>query len=216
MVENGYTNTVTSGGSGTATVTYPQTFVRVGTKIPRLEIAGTLLSYNRASGPVTGVSDVSFGAKYELGYTAKAVYGVNAFVSEPTGDKAFTAGGASYTGNFNYGYTLSTEFSLFGTLGFNSFAAGFDSKGNLQHYSAFTPTLGVAATLPRTSQVFAEGAYFSHVGVGSPSRWYYDFGYQKDLSSKVQVDVECGFSPTSIGGQTQHYLGAGISFDLGP
>ena len=57
---------------------------------------------------------------------------------------------------------------------------------------------------------------FSHAGFGQPSRWYYDFGYQKDLSSKVQVDAEYGFSPTAIGGQTQHYIGAGISFYVGP
>jgi hypothetical protein len=28
----------------------------------------------------------------------------------------------------------------------------------------------------------------------------------------VQLDVEYGFSPTSINGQTQHYIGAGLSF----
>jgi hypothetical protein len=216
LVETGYTNTVTSGGNGTATANYPQALIRVGTKVPQLDIEIAPPSYERTSGPVTGVSDSSFGAKYELGYTAKAVYGVNAVVTVPTGDAAFTAGGYSYTGNFNYGYTLSSVFSLFGTLGFNSFAAGFDSKHNLQRYSAFIPTLGVTASLPASSQVFAEAAYFSAAGFGLPSRWYYDFGYQKDLSSRVQVDAEYGFSPTSINGQTQHYLGAGISFYLGP
>lgn len=215
MIEAGYTNTVTSGGNGTATVSYPQALIRVGTKIPQLDIEVAPPSYERTSGPVTGVSDTSFGAKYELGYTAKAVYGVNAVVSEPTGDSAFTAGGASYTGNVNYGYTLTPVFSLFGTFGFNSLAAGHDAKGNLQRYSAFIPTLGVTAGLPANSQVFFEGAYFSHAGFGLPGRWYYDFGYQKDLSSKVQLDAEYGFSPTAIGGQTQQYVGAGVSFYVG-
>ena len=214
MIENGYTNTSTSGPNGTATGNYPQTFIRFGT-VPHLELAVTPPSYNK-SGPIDGYSDINFQAKYEIGYTAKALYGVNAVVTEPTGSAAFTAGGSSYTGNFNWGYTLSPEFSASGTLGFNSFAAGFGPTGGLQHYFAFIPTLCITAALPATSQAFGEAAYFSRSGYGLPPRWYFDFGLQKDVSRKVQLDVEYGFSPTSINGQTQQYVGAGVSFYLGP
>jgi hypothetical protein len=216
MVETGYTNLVTSGGSGTATAQYPQALIRAGTVVPHLEISVTPPSVLRTSGTPTGFSDVNFGAKYELGYTAKWVYGLNAVVSEPSGSPAFTAGGSSYTGNFNWGYALSPEFSASGTLGFNSFAAGLDSQGTLQRYFAFIPTFEVAASLPGTSQLFGEVAYFSRAGFGLPPRWYYDFGYQKVLSRKAIADVEYGFSPTVVSGQTQQYVGAGISFYLGP
>jgi hypothetical protein len=215
MIENGYTNTVSSGPNGAATASYPQTLIRAGTVVPHLEISVTPPSEFRAGG-ATGYSDITVGAKYELGYGARWVYGVNAVVSEPTGSSAYTAGGSSYTGNFNWGYTINSEFALSGTLGFNAFAAGFGSTGSLQHYSAFIPTLEATAALPASSQAFAEAAYFSKAGYGQPGRWYYDFGLQKDLSKKVQVDVEYGFSPTSILGQTQQYVGAGVSFYLGP
>ncbi len=214
MIETGYTNLVTSGPAGTAMGEYPQALIRIGT-IPHLDLEIAPPSYDHA-GPTSGYADISFGAKYEIGYTAKALYGVNVVATEPTGSSAFTAGGTSYTGNFNWGYTLSPVISASGTLGFNAFAAGFDSHGSLQHYSAFVPTLELAATLPGTSQAFVEGAYFSHAGVGLPGRWYVDFGYQKDVSKKVQLDIEYGFSPTSINGQTQQYVGAGASFYLGP
>ncbi len=195
MIEDGYTNTVTSGPNGAATASYPQTLVRAGTVVPHLEIAVTPPSEFR-SGSASGYSDITFGAKYELGYGARWVYGVNAVVSEPTGSTAYTAGGSSYTGNFNWGYTINSEFALSGTLGFNAFAAGFGPTGSLQHYSAFIPTLEATAALPASAQAFAEAAYFSKAGYAQPSRWYYDFGLQKDLSKKVQVDVEYGFSPT--------------------
>ncbi len=214
MIETGYTNLATSGGNGTATGEYPQMLIRVGT-LPHLDFEIAPPSYNQSS-PASGYSDISFGAKYELGYTSRWVYGVNAAATEPTGSTAFTAGGSSYTGNFNWGYTLSPVISASGTLGFNSFAAGFGPHGNLQHYSAFIPTLEFVASLPAASQVFAEGAYFSQAGFGLPSRWYYDFGYQKDVSRKVQLDIEYGFSPTAINGQTQHYVGGGVSLYLGP
>jgi hypothetical protein len=215
MIEDGYTNTVTSGPNGAATASYPQTLVRAGTVVPHLEISVTPPSEFR-SGAATGYSDITFGAKYELGYSARWVYGVNAVVSEPTGSSAYTAGGSSYTGNFNWGYTLNPEFALSGTLGFDAFAAGFGPTGNLQHYSAFIPTLEATAALPGSTQAFAEAAYFSKAGYAQPSRWYYDFGLQKVLSRKVLVDVEYGFSPTSILGQTQQYVGGGVSFYLGP
>jgi hypothetical protein len=215
MIEDGYTNTVTSGPNGAATASYPQTLIRAGTVVPHLEISVTPPSAFRSSG-ATGYSDVTFGAKYELGYSAKWVYGVNAVVSEPTGSSAYTAGGSSYTGNFNWGYTLNSEFALSGTLGFDAFAAGFGPTGSLQHYSAFIPTLEATAALPASTQAFAEAAYFSKAGYAQPSRWYYDFGLQKVLSKKVLVDVEYGFSPTSILGQTQQYVGGGVSFYLGP
>jgi hypothetical protein len=215
MIESGYTNTTTSGPNGAATATYPQTLIRAGTVAPHLEISVTPPSEIR-SGPTTGYADMTFGAKYELGYSSRWVYGVNAVVSEPTGSLQYTAGGSSYTGNFNWGYTISPEFAASGTLGFNAFAAGFGAAGNLQHYAAFIPTLELTAALPATTQAFIEGAYFSHAGYAQPSRWYYDFGLQKDLSKKVQVDVEYGFSPTSIDGQTQQYVGGGVSVYLGP
>jgi len=215
MIESGYTNLVTTGGDGTATGEYPQTLIRFGTVVPHLELSVTPPTYNH-SGPVTGYSDVNAGVKYELGYTAKWVYGVNAVVTAPTGSTQFTAGGSSYTGNFNWGYTLNSVFALSGTLGFNAFAAGSSPGGGVNRYSAFIPTLELSASLPATSQAFVEAAYFSHAGFAEPSRLYYDFGFQKDVSRKVQLDAEYGFSPTSIAGQTQHYVGGGVSFYLGP
>jgi len=214
LLENGYTNTTVTGPGGGEIADYPQSFLRLGTGDSHLEFAFSPPSSNASSvgGPaVGGTSDMNFGAKYELGYNANAVWGVNAQVSLPSGSRAFTAGGSQYTGNFNWGYTLNAEFSLAGTLGFNSLA-GYNPSGSVTHYFAFIPSLELEATLPANSQLFAEYAYFSQAGVGLGSRSLFDFGYQKDIGPHVQLDIEYGIQPTVLNGQQLHYVGAGLSF----
>jgi hypothetical protein len=94
LLENGWTNTVTTGPGGGNIATYPQSFLRVGTFDPDLEFTFGPPSFNRLSSGgsfVGGWSDINLGAKYELGYTSKAVWGIGAIVSFPTGSRAVTA-----------------------------------------------------------------------------------------------------------------------------
>jgi hypothetical protein len=214
LVESGYTNTTTGGGSGGTTVAYPQALVRIGTSDPHLEFDLTPPSHNRSSfgqSTVTGSSDIAIGAQTELGYNSKAVWGANAFVTIPTGSPAFTAGSAQYVGNFNWNYTLSSALSLFGTLGFDGLSST-NAAGGPQPYFAFIPSAGVTLALPASSQIFAEYAYFSHTGTGSPGKSLLDFGYQHTTGPHVLLDVNYGFSLTTVNGQSQHYVGAGLSF----
>ena len=94
---------------------------------------------------------MSLGAKYELGYNAKALWGVNAAVTIPSGKPAFSAGAAQYTGNFNWSDNLSPVFALSGTLSFNALS-GFNSGGAAQPYFAFIPSLELSAGLPGPSR----------------------------------------------------------------
>lgn len=214
-IENGYTNTVTTGPGGGNTASYPQSLIRFGTFDPHLDFEVGPVTENRSSvGGVAnaGLSDLAIGAKYELGYTSNALWGINAVVTIPTGATPFSAGNAQYTGNFNWGYTLSSEFSVSGTLGFNAFSA-YNAAGVPQSYFAFTPTLLVSAALPGgPSQISAEYAYFTQAGPNLGSKSFVDFIYARDFGPHVQFDVEYGFSPTPINGQKQHYVGTGLSF----
>ncbi len=213
LLETGYSNTVTTGPGGGVTASYPQAFARVG--IGReLEFSFTPTSFERTSVGnelSSGWTDANFGAKWEMGYTAKAVWGINAVVSMPTGESGFTAGIPEYTGNFNWSYTLDSLWSAAGTVGFNSLA-GPNARGLAQRYSAFIPTLEVERTLSGISQGFAEYAYFSRSGPGLASKSLIDFGYQIDPNPHLQFDVEYGFQPAPLQGQRQQYIGAGLSF----
>lgn len=214
-LENGYTNTTTTGAGGGSNANYPQSLLRIGTADPHLDFEFGFPSYETSSvgqPTVRGASDVSLATKYELGYNSNALWGVYGAITFPTGTKAFSAGNAQFTGDINGGYTINSEFSLAGTLSFNALSAS-NAAGAPQSYFAFIPSLELTAALPGgPSQLGAEYAYFSASGPGLPAKSLIDFVYQRDFGGHVQFDIEYGFSPTVINGQTQHYVGAGLSF----
>jgi hypothetical protein len=215
VLENGYTNTTTAGPGGGSAVNYPQSLIRIGTNDPHFDIELGPPSYETSTvgtPRISGSSDVNLGAKYVLGYSSKADWGVNGVITYPTGSRAFSAGNAQFTGNLNGAYTLSSEFALAGTLSFNAFSA-LNAGGVPQSYFCFLPSLELTAALPGgPSQISAEYAYFSSAGPNLGGKSLVDFVYQRDFGGHVQFDVEYGFSPTTINGQTSHYVGAGLSF----
>jgi opacity protein-like surface antigen len=217
LLESGYANTVTTGNGPSNAASYPQAFLRIGTGDPHLEWNVSPYTFDRtnASGVVSsGYGDVFAGIKAELGYTAKAVWGVNASLSLPTGSAGYTAGGPGYTANFNWTYTLNDTFSLAGTAGFNDLA-GYDALGTPGRYFTFDPTLALFVSLPNQTELFAEGAYFTSAGPGLGAKSTFDVGYERDLSNNVQFDVEYGFTPTPVNGQRSSYVGTGLSFLFG-
>lgn len=214
-IENGYTNTTTTGLGGGSGVNYPQSLIRVGTADPHFDLEFGPPSYQTSSAgmpTVTGASDVNLGVKYEGGYSSNADWGLSAVATYPTGSRAFTAGNAQFSGSFNWGYTINSEFSLAGAVSFNALS-GFNSGGVAQSYFATVPSVELTAALPGgPSQISAEYAYFSAAGPNLGGKSLIDFVYQRDFGPHVQLDTEYGFSPTAIDGQKQTYIGAGASF----
>jgi hypothetical protein len=148
-----------------------------------------------------------------IAYNRTATWGANAYVTIPTGARAFTAGAAEYTGNFNWTDSIGPVFSLAGTVGFNALN-GYDAAGNVQPYFAFIPSVVLSAGFPGASSAFVEYAYYSAAGPNLGSKSLVDFGYIRDVGRSLQLDVEYGFSPTLINGQKQTYTGAGLSLLL--
>lgn len=215
LLENGYTNTTTTGTGGGSSALYPQSVLRVGTFDPHLDFEFGFPSAQTSSvgqPRITGSTDISLATKYELGYSSNALWGIYGAVTLPTGTKAFSAGNAQFTGDLDGGYTINSEFSLAGGLSFNALSAS-NAAGLAQSYFAFIPSIELSAALPGgPSQISAEYAYFSATGPALPSKSLIDFVYQRDFGNHLQFDVEYGFSPTVINGQKQHYIGAGLSF----
>lgn len=214
-LENGYTNTTTAGPGGGNAAVYPQSLLRIGTADPHWDFEFGFPSAETSSsgGPaISGSTDVSLGTRYELGYSSNADWGLYGALTYPTGSRSFTAGNAQFTGAFDWGYTINSEFGLSGGLSFNALSAP-NASGLAQSYFAFIPSVELSGALPGgPSQLSAEYAYFSAAGPGLGAKSLVDFVYQRDFGAHVQMDIEYGFSPTVIGGQSQHYVGAGLSF----
>ncbi|HEY4442377.1 MAG TPA: hypothetical protein VGN14_18100 [Candidatus Elarobacter sp.] len=207
LVETGYTNTSADGGGNS--VAYPQTLIRVGTRVPALELDVAPPSYARASaggGVSSGTTDVGAGLKYVLGYTPKLSYGAQVFFTAPTGTNGFSAGGTNANYALQGAYTLSSVFSLSGAAQIFSFA------NNGARYSSFVPSLVLGASLPNSNGVFAEIAQFTHAtGTGTPTRTQYLVGATHDVGQRLQLDVEGGFSPSVATGKYR-FVGFGASY----
>jgi hypothetical protein len=213
LLENGWSNTITTGTGDGNTASYPQSLLKLGTINPHLDLEIGLPNITRTTvggAYVAGVTDVNFGAKYELGYSAKVVWGVAGLVSVPSGDTAFTAGESTYTLGGNWSYTLTSLFALAGTVNLNALA-GPDATGTTRRYSSIAPSVVFEATPSSFTTIFAEYAYTSHAGYSLPGRTTLDAGVSADLTPHFQFDVEAGWLPTLIQGQRQHYVGAGLS-----
>ncbi len=203
LIETGYANTTPDGGPPLAQ--YPQTLVRAGTAIPNLEVSVAPPTLDRSAGTI-GSSDVSVGAKYELGYSAKWLYGVNAVVSAPTGLNGYSAGGAGYTANANASYAVTPGFALAGTLGYNSLSDGS------HRYTSIVPSLVLSAAATAATSVFFEAAAFSHaLGPLSSTRVQYLTGVEVSFANRLQVDLEAGRSATVATGRYR-YTGVGLSY----
>jgi len=214
LLENGYTNTETTGAGGGVTVTYPQSLLRIGTNDAHLEADVIVPSDNQSSlggTKTSGWDDFGLGAKYELGYSAQWLYGVNAAITYPTGSRAFSAGNAQFTGNFNWSYSATPMVSIVGTMSFNALS-GLNSAGAAQSYFAFIPSVVVTTSTSSWSEFNVEYAYYSASGPGIGGRSVIDFSYEFAVGPHVQLDTEYGLSPTSLNGQKRHYFGTGASF----
>lgn len=212
LVENGYANVVSTGPAAGVAANYPQSVIRIGTFDPNFEvdIFAPNYTHSNASAP-SGWGDFSIGTQFHLGQSGNAVWGGGAIVSIPTGNRAFTAGAAQYTADFNWVYNLGPVFGLFGTESFNALSAP-NASGNAQSYFAFIPSTGVSAQLSPASVIYGEYNYFSQEGPGLSGKSLFDFGYEQALGPHVVFDVEYGFQPPDASGQKQHYFGAGLSF----
>ena len=209
LVETGYQNSSAQGGGNT--VQYPQTLIRVGTTVPALEFDLQPPQYQRASIPaatLSGATDSAVGLKYVFGYTTKVAYGAQVFATVPTGAKAFSANGVQELYALNFGYTLSPAFSIAAVGAAQSLTNGS------QHWTSFIPSVALSGTLPNNVTLFGELAEFTNaLGQDTPTRAQYILGASYDFGTRVQGDLETGWSPTTSTGKYR-YVGAGLSYYL--
>ncbi|HEY0613689.1 MAG TPA: hypothetical protein VGC96_03570 [Candidatus Elarobacter sp.] len=207
-IETGYANTAFTGTGNT--VSYPSALIRAGTAIPALElqIAPPNLVRMNAGAVTTGSTDAGAGLKYVFGYTAKLVWGGQAFFSVPTGLNGQSANGTNATYALNASYTLTPVFSLATTLATSSLTNG------PQRWSSFVPSLVLGASLPNANGLFAEIATYSQaIGPGTAARTQYMFGAYHDAGPRLQIDASTAFSPTASTGKYRTF-GLGVSYYL--
>jgi hypothetical protein len=214
LIESGYTNATTSGTGANSLVTYPQANLRVGLG-KNLEFDFNPESIARYSGTprAVGTTDSSIGFKYEIGYTSKMTYGINAAYTLSTGSAPFSGFGDGVVANLNATLSLSPAVGLFSTVGYNEQSAGSPGQPARYHYVA--PSLGGSVSLPQGFNFFAEAFNQSSTGVGLGGRYGFDTGFQKDVGSRLQLDVNYyDYLGVQNGGHL-HAVGFGAAYLIG-
>jgi hypothetical protein len=220
VFELGYQNQVNgTASSGSILSQVPQNFLRLGI-IPRFEIDVIGPNYEAtrtyASGhPDTltnGAADSGLGFKWELPPAGKWTVAFDGLYTGPNGSTFLTAGNATLTGNFDASYSLSPATSIATTVAISS-TGGYADHIHGQ-YGTTTPSVVLTTQIPNYYQFYAEYVLVSKVALNRGDRAFTDFGIQKLLGTRTEVDVEYGHALTGIPALRFSYIGAGMVVQL--
>ena len=215
LIEAGYTNLSSGGNAGSSLVTFPQANLRVGAgHNVEFDLGPPSAAYLSGNPRQVGITDGFIGLKYEIGYTSRFLYGVNAIYTLQSGNaNVFSSNGDGILANVNAGFTVSPAISLFATVGYNA-----QNAGTVQapaRYHDVQPSLGTSISLPQSFDVFLEGFDQSSTGPGLGGRFGYDTGFQKDIGSRLQLDFNYfNYLGVQLGAH-QHSIGFGAAYLIG-
>ena len=220
VFELGYQNEVEgTSTAGAVQSQVPQSFTRLGIA-PRFEfdIIGPNYEATRAYGngnanlAVTGVADSGLGFKYELPPTQRWNVAFDELYTAPNGSPSLTAGRATFTENLDASYSMSPATSIGTTVAVSS--TSHTKNGMPISYGVVTPSFVVTTQIPNYYQFYAEYVLVSKVSPNLGDRAFTDFGVQKLLGSRTEVDVEYGHAFTGIAALKFDYVGAGLVIQL--
>lgn len=220
VFELGYQNEVQgTPHQGTVESQWPQAFTRIGVA-PRFEfdLIGPNYDATRSYAPRTiasdqyGVFDSGLGFKYEFPPSGKWTVAVDGLYTAPNGSRSLTAGSASYTGNFDASYSLSSATSIGTTIAVGS--AGRLVDGRRAGYGVTQPSLVMTTQIPNLYQFYAEYVLVSKIAPDEGARAFTDFGVQKLLGTRTEVDLEYGHAFTGVPALKFDYIGSGLVIQL--
>ncbi len=216
VFELGYQNQVNGTPSdGSVQSQVPQNFLRIGAATRfELDVIGPnyvgLRSYAPgSSGSVThGVTDSGLGFKYQLPPQRRWSVAFDGLYTGPNGSPFLTAGSATIIGNLDASYSLSPATSLGTTIAVAS--TGQYAGGVRTQYGVTAPSVVATTQIPNYYQFYAEYVFVSKIAADAGGRAFTDFGIQKLLGTRTEIDVEYGHAFTGDPALRFDYIGAGV------
>jgi len=218
LFELGYQNQVNgTPANGSVVSQVPQTFIRYGAATRfELDIVGPNYVATRGypDSPVVthGVTDSGLGFKYELPPSSRWTLAFDGIYTGPNGSPFLTAGSAALTGNVDASFSLSPSVSLGATIAFSS--TGAYENAIRSRYGVTTPSLVLTSEIPNFYQFYAEYVYVSKIGPNEGGRAFTDFGVQKLLGTRTEIDLEYGHAFTADRALQFDYIGSGLVLQL--
>jgi len=216
VFELGYQNQVNGTASeGSIQSQAPQNFLRVGVATRfELDVIGPNYVASRTYGPGApdvvshGVTDSGLGFKYELPPKGKWTVGFDGLYTGPNGSPFLTAGSATLTGNLDASFSMSPATSIGTTIAVSS--TGQYSRNVRAQYGVTTPSVVLTTQIPHHYQFYAEYVFVSKIAANAGGRAFTDFGVQKLLGSRTEIDVEYGHAFSGDPALRFDYVGSGL------
>lgn len=216
VFELGYQNQVNGTPSnGSVQSQVPQNFLRIGVA-PRfeLDVIGPNYVGVRSYQPGTvstvnhGIADYGAGFKYELPPSERWTIAFDGLYTGPNGSPFLTAGSATITGNLDASYALSPAMAVGTTIAVSSTGAYVDRVRS--QYDVTEPSLVLTTQIPHYYQFYAEYVYVSKIAPNTGGRAFTDFGIQKLLGTRTEIDLEYGHAFTGDPLLRFDYIGSGL------
>jgi len=221
VLEEGYQNTQQGSGAAASTlIQYPQSFIRYGVKQGfEIDLIGPY--FNRLAAPdgagglarISGYSDGGLGFKYEFTPHGRFTIGIDGLYMGANGSPGFTSGGPTQTLNLDVAYSITPTFGVGTTLAYSS-TSGFDAAGKKSRFNVFLPSFVLTTQLANSYQLYSEYVYASKLARDMGGRGFFDFGVQKLLGKRFELDIEQGISTTPDPNLKFNYIGVGFGWQI--
>ncbi len=216
VFELGYQNEVDGTSSrGSIQNQVPQNFLRFGVASRfEFDVIGPNYEGLRTYAPgkpdtvIHGVTDSGLGFKYELPPGDRWTIAFDGLYTGPNGSRLLTAGSATLTGNFDASYAMSSATSVGTTIAVSS--TGNYADALRTQYGVTTPSFVITTQIPNYYQFYAEYVFVSKLAPDRGGRAFTDFGIQKLLGTRTELDLEYGHAFTGIPALRFNYVGAGL------
>lgn len=212
VLEEGYQNTQQgSGAAGSTLIQYPQSFIRYGVKQGfEIDLVGP---YFNKLARTSGYSDGGVGFKYEFTPRGRFTIGIDGLYTGANGSPGFTSGGPTQTLNLDVAYSITPTFGVGTTLAYLS-TSGFDAAGKKSRFNVFLPSFVLTTQLANKYQLYSEYVYASKLAPDMGGRAFFDFGVQKLLGKRFELDIEEGISTTPDPNLKFNYVGIGFGWQI--
>jgi len=220
VFELGYQNQVQGTPAKGAVVSQvAQAFTRIGAANRfELDVIGPNYEGMRAYAPERssavehGVTDSGLGFKYELPPSGKWSVAFDGLYTGPNGSPFLTAGNATLTGNLDASFAMSPATAIGTTIAVSA-TGGYSGLAHAR-YGVTTPSLVVTTQIPNYYQFYAEYVLSSKISPTDGARAFTDFGVQKLLGTRTELDLEYGHAFTGIASLKFDYVGFGTVIQL--
>lgn len=159
-----------------------------------------------------GVTDSGIGFKYELPPAGRWTVAFDSLYTGPNGSPFLTAGNATLTGNLDASFALSPATAVGTTIAVAS-TGGYAGTQHLR-YGLTMPSVVVTTQIPNYYQFYAEYVLTTKASPSYGARDFIDFGVQKLLGTRTELDVEYGHAFSGITALKFNYIGSGMVIQL--